>query len=180
MKSFLIISGLLLSVFLSFSVGKAANIAPVQGLATANSTYLDWDPQNAIDRNSTTGWSSGGYAYPTDPDWLIVDLQKPFQITRIDLLFWQYNGSPYFGYTNEYNLYTSVDGTYWYHIGSGVLTEHTDPKFYTATFTISGGPLRYVKYEVVGGSHWAGIVEVMIYDTSSSVPIPGAVWLLLD
>lgn len=171
---------LCLFLFLSLSPANvcfAGNIALDYGVATASSVYFD--PQNAIDGNPLTGWTSGSYGSISNPEWLVVDLQDLYQVSQIDLLYWQYGGSPYFGYTNEYNLYTSVNGIDWSSIGSGILAEHTDPEFYSDTFAVSGDPLRYVKYEVVGGTHWAGICEAEIYDVSP-VPIPATCVLLLS
>jgi hypothetical protein len=178
MKSFFAICSLFCFVLLSFNLANAANIAPLYGTTTASSEYSEyWDSQYAIDGDSSTAWTAVMGGGPNDPQWIIVDLQNQVQITRIDLLFSQYIGGPFFGYTNEYNLYTSIDGADWSFVGSGILTEHTDPELYTDIYAISGDSLRYVKYEVVGGTHWASITEIETYDTSA-VPIPAAVWLL--
>lgn len=154
------------------------NIAPIYGVASASNAYsADNLPEAAIDGDEITHWNAGIHASPGTPQWLVVDLQNLFQISEIALQ--GVIGTPssfYLGYSNEYNLYTSTDGVTWTTVGSGTLIEDVDPASYSDIFQLTGtaSTLRYVKYEVVGGTHWAHLGEMEI----RAVPIPGAVWLL--
>jgi hypothetical protein len=108
---------------------------------------------------------------------LIVDLQNEYDISQITVAGPPWVGSPYLGYTNVYNLYTSTNGTNWTLIASDWWAEDPDPAVYSDTYVLSGDPLRYVKYEVIGGTHWAGVAEIMTFADVSAVPVPGALVL---
>ena len=116
-------------------------------------------------------WNAGTYATSQNPYWLQVDLQGTYEIGKI-VLASLINYLP--GYTNDYNLYNSTNGTAWNLIASGTLTDT-----YDRVHTINLSPnqdMHYVKYEVVGGSHYAHLVEMEIYD--NPVPLPGSLMLL--
>lgn len=176
--------GMLLGVLIFGWAGesKAApiNIAPTHGIASASSSYsISSLPQFAIDGDPQTMWNAGTHGTPSAPRSLVVDLQQSFQISEIKLqTIISPSGSIYRGFTNAYNLYTSTDGIAWNSVGSGTLVEETNPTSYSDIFNISGpnSTLRYVKYEVVGGTHWAHLNELHI----SAVPLPGAVWLFVS
>ena len=171
----------------SVSYGDLTNIAPIYGVASAN-VYGDgpawgfppdyWVPANAIDGDSFTHWSAGGYGAPSDPHWLVVDLQSAYPVAQITVSGLPHTvGSPYFGYTNVYDLYTSTDGANWTLIAFDSWAQDTNPSIYSHTYMLSGDPLRYVKYEVVGGTHWADVGEIKTFADVSAVPVPGAVLL---
>jgi hypothetical protein len=117
-------------------------------------------------------WSAGSAGSPSDPHWLVVDLQRAYSVGQIIVCGLPHlPGGPYLGFTNDYNLYTSTNGTDWILIGSGSWAEDTDPAVYSDTFVLAGNPLvRYVKYKVVGGSHWADLEELEIF---AGTPICG-------
>ena len=155
----------------------AINIGPIYGVATASSTYHSPEPsyvteqQQAIDGSYSSHWNAGWWAYPSNPAWLVVDLQRPFTVSTIVLQDHRGGpGSPYNGYSNDYNLYTSSDGTTWTAIASGTLYESADPAKHTNTITLpaSSSTFRYVKFEVVGGSHWAHLIEMEIFASPDS------------
>jgi hypothetical protein len=73
------------------------------------------------------------------------------------------------------NLYDIPKDTGWSKIGSGTLYQSLVEDEYTDTWATSGS-IRWIAYEIVGGSHWPTIVQIRAYDTSQ-VPIPGTVWL---
>jgi len=158
---------------LSLSVGLAepTNIAPLYGVALPDTYWYNRVPERAIDGDPGTEWSAGSHATPSSPHWLIVDLQNQYKVTQITVSGWPWGGDPYFGYTNIYNLYTSTNGTDWALIASDWWAEDTDPSIYSDTYILSGEPLRYVKYEVIGGTHWAGVGEIEIYANIVTVPI---------
>jgi hypothetical protein len=164
----------------SVSYGDLTNIAPIYGIASADASWSQRPPQLAID-GAITGlshWSAGSHATPSNPHWLVVDLQSAYPVGQITVSGLPHLvGGPFFGYTNDYNLYTSTDGANWTPVASDSWAEDTDPSIYSDTYMLSGDPLRYVKYEVVGGTHWADVEEIMTFADVSAVPVPGAVLL---
>ncbi|MCX5646755.1 MAG: discoidin domain-containing protein [Phycisphaerae bacterium] len=176
----------------SVSYGDLTNIAPIYGVASADAHGYgpdwggpidSWLPGNAIDgatgpvNDWTTGWSAGSHGTPSNPHWLVVDLQNAYPVGQITVFGLLWEDDPYFGYTNVYNLYTSTDAANWTLIASDWWAEDTDASIYSDTYMLSGDPLRYVKYEVVGGTHWADVQEIMTFADVSAVPLPGAVLL---
>ncbi len=142
------------------------NIAPLFGVASANSV-LDsaHAPRVAIDGNQLTQWNAGTFGTLTSPKWLVVDLQRSFKVSAIFLkdIIWT-SGSPFLGFNNIYNLYVGNDSINWTQVASGTLTESPDPEANSDFIPIpeSLSTFRFVKYEVVGGSHWAHIMDLEI------------------
>jgi len=166
----------------SVSYGDLTNIAPIYGVASADTYWTNSVPApaervpgRAIDGDRWTDWNAGSHATPVNPHWLIVDLQNEYDVLDITLVGIERSGGTHFGYTNIYNLYTSTNGTNWTLIASDSWAEHTDPAIHSDTYMLSGDPLRYVKYEVVGGTHWATIHEIEVF--APVVPAPGAILL---
>jgi hypothetical protein len=152
------------------------NIAPLYGTASAD--VSDWMAAGgAIDGDYASMWNAGSHASSSNPHWLEVDLQQNRQVREIavnSMIWWA--GDQYPGLTNVYNLYVSSDGSSWTLIGSGTLTDSTDPEAYSDRHILSDQmpAIRYVKYEVVGGTHWAHLVEMEVLVNSSTdlPPVP--------
>ena len=149
------------------------NIAPLYGTASAD--VSDWmAPGGAIDGDYGSMWNAGSHASSSNPHWLEVDLQQNRQVREIavnSMIWWA--GDQYPGLTNVYNLYVSSDGSSWTLIGSGTLTDSTDPEAYSDRHILSDQmpAFRYVKYEVVGGTHWAHLVEMeVLVDSGTDHP----------
>jgi len=147
------------------------NIAPANGIATADA-FLDFfhRPQLAIDGDRiNTMWNAGSFA----PHFLIIDLQKPFQVSAIFLK--DIIGTPgvgFFGFNNIYNLYIGNDGVTYTKIASGTLTESDNPALNSAFVPIPPAlsTFRFVKYEVVGGSHWSHLMDMEILVNQQAAP----------
>ncbi len=152
------------------------NIAPQYGIPAADATWPERPLQNAIDGDYVSHWSAGDFGTLSNPHWFQLDLQQDWQVAEITVNMQLWTNSIYRGYTNDYNLYVSGDGNVWTLIGSGTIAEDTDPALYSDTFAISIQPIRYVKYEVVGGTHWAdlGELEVKVVMPSDTVEITGS------
>jgi hypothetical protein len=134
-----------------------------QCLTSADATASGYALNSAIDGNLLTLWSAGSNGTQSNPHWWKCDLQGNWQVSQITVNMQPWSGSLYRGYTNVYNLYISNDGNIWNLIGSGTIAEETDPAAYSDTYTLSTGTsIRYIKYEVVGGSHWADLGEIEI------------------
>jgi hypothetical protein len=128
--------------------------------ASANSTYSN--PSLAIDGNWENSWVIAGLGSPANPLWLQVNLQKKYQVDQINLVF-AHSGT-YTGYTNNYNLYTSVNGVNWNLVRSGTLVDSLDPAVYVTPIPLTSNQVfQYVKYEVVGGTHWAQLCEMELW-----------------
>lgn len=144
--------------------------------ASANSVYSTDVPERAVDGDWYTLWNSGAHGTAGSPQWLTIDLQSLYPIDLIRLVFDVYDSS-YAGYTNVYNLYRSDDMSTWVLVGSGTLVDFNDP---IDEFTPGGQQIRGLKYEVVGGSHWASLYELAAYTDidDSSVPEPSTFLLI--
>ncbi|MBV9851266.1 MAG: glycoside hydrolase family 3 C-terminal domain-containing protein [Armatimonadetes bacterium] len=68
----------------------------------ASSVQEDYRPQNAVDGDDETRWSS----LPSDPQWIAVDLGKPTLIDHVRLV-WEA------AYASAYAIQVSVDGKTW-------------------------------------------------------------------
>ncbi|TMH35651.1 MAG: hypothetical protein E6H59_13720, partial [Betaproteobacteria bacterium] len=145
------------------------NIAPTNGIATAD-VFIDqsWAPHLAIDGNRGTAWNAGSFA----PHFLIVDLQQPFKVEAIFLKDIVWNGGPFLGFNNIYNLYVGNDGVTYTKIASGTLTESLNPALNSAFVPIPSAlsTFRFVKYEVVGGSHWSHLMDMEILVNQQAAP----------
>ena len=150
------------------------NIAPTNGIATAD-VFIDgtWAPRLAIDGNRGTAWNAGSAATATHPHFLIINLQRPFKVDAIFLkdLIWVPT-SPFLGFNNIYNLYTGNDGTTFTKIASGTVTESLDPLLNSALIPVPDAlsTFQFVKYEVVGGSHWSHLVDMEILVSQQAAP----------
>lgn len=154
------------------------NVAQLYGSATANQTYSTNSAANAIDNNNTTMWIAPDHGSTANPNWLTVDLGTPFLVDAIDL-YWQESDGLYPGYTNNYSLFHGLTGTDWTLIGSGIFVDE-DPAQISAQYLFSQGQsMRYLKYEVNGGTHWSGIAEIRVWsEGQGTVPEPASLALL--
>jgi F5/8 type C domain len=135
------------------------NLAFLHGMASANNSYSSDPPALGIDGDWQTGWAANGPGSPTIPYWLQVDLQKNYKVEQIVLVV-----NTLASYPCIYNLYTSADGTNWKLIQSGTIVDSTDPTVYVHTIPLTGNQImRYVKYEAVGGTSWAYLMEMELW-----------------
>jgi hypothetical protein len=148
--------------------------------ATANSEYSPLFTANAVDGDRLTSWNAGDHGTVSDPNWLVVDLAQVFSVKNIDVI-WAVNDGLYAGYTANYNVYSSLSGSVWSLLGSGVFVDETGvaPDYLiSASWAFpSGLSMQYLKYEVDGGTHWSGVNEIEIY--TDVVPDPGSSLLML-
>lgn len=162
---------------------EAATINVALGkVATANSEWSTSTAAKAVDGDLLTYWNAGDHGLPADPNWLVVDLTQVYSAKSIDVI-WQRNDGMYAGYTNSYNVYSSLDGLVWSFIGSGVFVDETGvaPDYLmSASWSFPLGlPVQYVKYEVDGGSHWTALSELEVYAEAGPEPIPEPASMLL-
>jgi len=177
----LIVSCLMVSLYCIEAYADSINLARDYGTATANRYWTGnggWPASDAIDGDRSTGWLSGSKASSDNPDWLIIDLGSPYVVDSINLLWFEPNGK-YAGYTVEYSLYHSVDKNNWTLVGTGTFVDESINEL-AKSFDLSGQGLRFVKYEVTGGTHWSSIaeIEVLADNSASSVPVPASMLLL--
>ncbi len=133
-----------------------------------SAVYSTFNGSFAVDGNYQTHWAAPSHATAINPHWLVVDLGSSFTVDKITLTG---PSSTYVGYTHQYNLYRGATPTAWTLIGSGTLIDTTDPQ---DTWIPGGNAMRYVKFEVVGGTHWAGLYEMEVF----AVPEPSSIALL--
>ncbi len=178
----LMLSFFIVALYSTTTYALSVDVAELYGTATANRYYKDYTaPDFAIDGQRDTGWISGGHASTNNPDWLTIDLGSLYLVNSIDLLWFEPNGR-YANYTVNYNLYYGLDNTDWVFVGSGIFVDETPQITDHFDFAPSGQSMRYVKYEVTGGSHWSSIAEINVWaddrSSSSSVPEPASMLLL--
>jgi len=109
-----------------------------------------------------------------------IDLGDFYIVNDIDLFFVPLR-SGWNGY-NSYNAYYGNDNSNWTKFGNGVFVD-CDPTQLEDNYSFGaiGQSMRYVKYEVVGGSHWASINEISVRadDAKPGSPIPEPVTMFL-
>jgi hypothetical protein len=139
--------------------------------ASANSVWEGGGayPSGAVDGDVGNRWVAMGHGTSSAPIWLAVDLLQSHDIEQIILTF-ATNGVP--GYTNIYNLYKGSNASDWTLIGSGTLVDTYDHRH---VLDFAGESMRYIKYEVVGGTHWANLTEMEAF---AMIPEPGVFGLL--
>jgi uncharacterized protein YceK len=167
----LIASALLLALAAPRAGGVPINVAHLQGVASANSHYAGQSAALAIDDDDATYWVAPDHGTANDPNWLIIDLGGSFMVDAIDL-DWQRPDGNYAGYTTVYSLFHGSSGSDWQLIGDGTFIDE-DPTRISAHYAFdTGQSMRYVKYEVNGGSHWSGIAEIRVWADDDSPPGP--------
>ena len=138
---------------------------PVSASSVYDPSY--GEASNAVDGDFNTMWGSSAHGTPADPQWLVVDMGQDYSIDRITLTL--ASGIP--GYTNIYNVYGKASlATDWSLIGSGTLTDTYDPEDQWLT---NGVSMRYLKHEVIGGTHWAHLLELQAFASQVPEPHPG-------
>ena len=142
-------------------------------VATASSVYtpLNRLPSYAIDDDRVTFWSSTTQGSESAPQWLEVDLGANYKLSEIVL--YGHDTDRYDAtYSNIYNLYvsTSVDengDVIWGDVvHSGELFDGPD---YYDEIAMCDREVRFIKYEVIGGKHWAFLNELRaVVDSQTS------------
>lgn len=159
--------------------------------ATSNGVYADQVADRAVDGDPLTAWTAPDHGSPGDPNRLQVDLGGLHAVDRIRLFF--VNSGIYEGYTNVYQLFGSPDGVDWSPLGSGTLVDSPDPNLRTHTLVLTGAArnLRFLRCDIVGGSHWSQMHELEAYGSPFEIhplasewvdgmnPMPGAGWSVL-
>lgn len=161
---------LLVLLLVAVSDTYATNVA-LNKSATATTQYTGYGVDGglakfAVDGDLLTCWNAGTHAPPIQS--LTVDLQTSYFINEIDV--WTATGHGPGDYVN-YSLYVSMDKNFWQFISSDTLIDTFDVHKVT---TFSPIPARYIRYDVTGGTHWAHLYEMQVYD----VPEPATLLLL--
>ena len=166
------------TLLLVFSMTQIANAIPVNlalnpdASATADQeasgTSPYWigsgDASYAIDGNTLTHWNAGAHASPSEHHWLLVDLGNIYSVNEIKLLTDNNHDNLYEGYYIDYELYTSVNNIYWDKIVDfGRLIDTPDPDKYMDVIDFNAGLVQYIRFEVIGGTHWAHLVELEVW-----------------
>ncbi len=174
----------LLGIATSAAQAIPINVAHLYGTATANEQYSVNGPALAIDNIvATVGdnnrWVASDHGTTANPNWLIIDLGQSYQVSSI-VVYWGENPG-WDTYTTQYKLYSGLNGSIWDPVGSGVFVDGAADVTDDYAFAGSGQNMRYVKYEVDGGSHWSSVSEIRVFaepNTSSGVPEPASLALL--
>ena len=128
-------------------------------------------PYQAVDGDPYTCWNAGTWA--GSDTWLKVDLEEIYSVSEIVLKTWPDDSrTAAAGLYIDYELYSSVDNAIWEKIGTGSLIEAFNP-VNTIDFSGSGESIRFLKFDVVAGPHWAHLYEMEVYE----VPEPATLLL---
>lgn len=156
--------------------------------ATTNNVYLIYGPDKALDgdKDHYSLWNADKRGTAENPLWLVVDLGDSYKVDHIEL--WSHDGPGYSWYYIDYTLYSSLDGEMFNALANGTLTdpatinpptqEYYDYFHDTITVSTEMSIMRFVKFEVAGGTHWAHLNEIEIWGESTPVPEPTTMFLL--
>ena len=145
--------------------------------AIANESYEGQGPENVVDGDLATQWSGPSWGTPENPYWVRIDLEGLYRPDRI-VLYGVETGGQFPGYFVNYVLDYSTDSTTWHLIQTGTL--YDDPIDCIDDIALPGTEeMRYIRYTVDGGTHWANLRELEVY--AAPIPEPAAlvVWSLL-
>ena len=185
MRKFGILICVVSFIFFLFNMAYATpiNIANTKGTATANSSYSTNTADLAIDNivSATNYWNAGDQGQIGDVNWLTIDLGIVFNVNSIDL-FSPLSDGYYSGNTTNYNVYYGFDNVNWTLVDTGIFVDETAQITDNFSFGTSGQNMRYVKYEVDGGTHWSAISEIKIWsddNSGSNNPVPEPATMML-
>jgi hypothetical protein len=115
---------------------------PRVGVATSSCTDLHtWAPENGIDGDINTVWSSNGYDSPANTEWIVVNMGKSQNIGRIRV-FPRDGG---WGFPQDFKFQTSNDGTNWTDISGQSYVDYPNPSSAEQIFTFDPVIARYVR-----------------------------------
>lgn len=163
MKKLLIIITICLAVQTAHAL--PVNLSLLDGVsAVADSIYSNRIPENAIDGNYSTKWNAGSYWYNGDNlmHWLTIDLGNIYEINKFILYTVNSLYSTFSGYNIIYNFFSSTDNINWDQVGTGMLIDSHTTEYMNS---IEVGTLfaQYLKFDVVGGTHWSHLNEIEIW-----------------
>lgn len=173
-----LLSVLAVGVIMTVAVSAEAaqiDLAGISASATANGSWSDSTPDKAIDGDDFTQWAIAAY----NNNWLLVDLGTFYDIDKIILKSYDNSNWPSSYYVN-YDLLYSTDNISWTSAGTGTL--YDDPNSYIDTVVFDGQTVQYLKFNVVGGTHWSHLREMEVYGavhdaSGSEVPEPATMLL---
>ena len=165
---------MILTLSMSVTVMANLNLALNKPATASRSSTIDPDnkggqPFHSVDGDYVTGWNAETHGTLSSPQWVMVDLQSVYSVGSISL--WDDTDNTMVGFSNVYYLYSSLNMTQWDLLGSGTLYDTSAPH---NEFSFGGKEMRYVKYEVVGGTHYAHLNELEVYE----IPEPCTLLLL--
>lgn len=173
---------MLCGMFCFLTINGTANAVPINlssnpnALATANAEYSGRPASAAIDGDWDTYWNAGSHATPTQHHSLTVDLGNTYTVNEIILGTADYPAWSS-SYYVDYELYVSSDASTWDQVVDfGRLVD--EPGGYIDTIALGAVSMRYVRFEAVGGTHWAFLNEIEVWGENTPVPEPSSIFLL--
>ena len=151
--------------------------------ATANSVYSTNTADQAVDGDLSLAWIAFGHGSTASPKWLHVDLLGLYDVDRIVL---SSRDNPTFSsaYYIDYLQETSVNNSDWSTTATGTLYDDPvdyagDPVDYFDDLAFPATQMRYLRFTVNGGTHWAHLIEMEAYGPDVyHVPEPATLALL--
>ncbi len=163
----------------NLALDKTVYYSSEEGTSTSGA---DTHAANAVDGDKTTCWSANGKPDGTNwdaqyPEWLCVDLGKPYNLSQINLIFEGKNGARYYGYNVYVSNKAPESGDRTLPEGFEKILSREDNTQSTSaaspiTENITDGSGRYVLVEVTScnqldANKWqvASIYELEVYGT---------------
>ena len=117
----------------------------------ASGSYSSYLPANAVDKNTSTMWNSGGFA----PKWIYFDLGTVRPISEVRVLA----GSGQPAGTTYYDIQVSDDAVTWTNIGKGSCVVWKWGSTQVSTTA------RYVRLNITShsGGSWIALFDVQIF-----------------
>jgi hypothetical protein len=113
----------------------------VNALASSTVDLIVWAPQNAIDGDVGTNWSSGEHDNPVNTEWFVVDMSTPQKIERI--LVYPRDGGWCFPW--DFKFQTSNDNANWIDIPGQSYIGYPNPGSTEQVFTFTAVAARYLR-----------------------------------
>jgi len=113
----------------------------VSALTSSTVDLIVWAPQNAIDGDVNTAWSSNGYDKPANTEWFVVDMGTPQKLARIRVVPRDVG----YGFPLDFKFQTSNDGTIWTDIPGQSYIGYPNPGSMEQVFTFTAVTARYLR-----------------------------------
>jgi outer membrane protein assembly factor BamD (BamD/ComL family) len=113
----------------------------VSALTSSTVDLIVWAPQNAIDGDVNTAWSSNGYDKPANTEWFVVDMGTPQKLARMRVVPRDVG----YGFPLDFKFQTSNDGTIWTDIPGQSYIGYPNPGSMEQVFTFTTVTARYLR-----------------------------------
>jgi len=163
------------------AMASVVNVALSADTSSNRAALPSFPTSKAVDGDLSfeSRWVAPDFGSESNPIWLKVDLGHLYPIQEVGLYIPDGTDPFYFGWYVDYRLYSSPDDISWTQIADGRLITRDDP---TDTLVLAGLSAKYLRFDAVGGTHWAHLGEITVLSPEADpVPEPSTlvIWSLL-